>query len=201
MAIREDERALRTNDDLQYCVICKRYLSPIAWREHEHNPAIQKARNVSALEALMGDVVYLGPVKVSNCASVVVIQGVEVFRLRDRSGSNALVVDLDLRGPKDERIAFVQGNQAMVLGPGHHFEADGPVCRVLNGETEVVRVEALDGKGVAIQGVLRGGGLEAVMTGSGLTVGGVVISEPEVRGKGTAILLRKKAPMIGFANR
>lgn len=201
MAIREDERALRTNDDLQYCVICKRYLSPIAWREHEHNPAIQKARSMSALEALMGDVVYLGPVKVSNCASVVVIQGVEVFRLRDRTGSNALVVDLDLRGPRDERIAFVQGNQATVLTPGYRFEADGPVCRILNGAMELVRVEALDGKGVAIQGVLRGGGLEAVMTRLGLTIGGGVVSEPEVRGKGTAILLRKKAPLVGFANR
>lgn len=203
MPIREDERALRSNEDLQYCVICKRYLSPLAWREHEHNPAIQKARSIASLDVLMEEVVWLGPVKVRNCASVVVVQGVEVLRLRDRDGENRIRIDLDLRGPKDERLVLVQNGQVKAVASGVRFQDEGRACTVVEEQSgrELLRVEAMSSKVLAVQGTFHAGGLAVEMTGEQLSVGGEPVSEREVRGKGTAIVIRKKAPFIGSANR
>jgi len=49
MPSREEERERRTKDDLRYCVFCKRYLSPIAWDSHPHNPERKGNRKVKRI--------------------------------------------------------------------------------------------------------------------------------------------------------
>lgn len=44
MPRREDEYYLRKEGDLRYCVFCGKYLSPIEWAVHPHNPEKGAAR-------------------------------------------------------------------------------------------------------------------------------------------------------------
>ena len=202
MPIREDERALRAEGDVQYCVICKRYFSADAWRGHEHNPAVQSEQSIRRLDELTADVMYLGPIKVSNCASVLVIGGVEVFRLRDRDGENRIRMDLDVRGPNDARIALVQDNFPKLLAPGYRFQLEGAVGAVVDGSgTPLVKVESMSSKSLRVTGTFWFDSLRVTATATSLTVGETTVREPEVRGKGTAIVMRKKPPFVSFANR
>lgn len=200
---RDDWLRGRSKDELHYCVICKRYLAPIAWGEHEHNPEVRHpdADRISLLDDLMTDVVYLGGVKVTNCASVLVVQGIEVFRLRDRDSENNIRIDLDLRGPQGKRIAKIADNRVVNVAPGYAFEADGRVCTVYeeaSGEP-LISVEAVSSKAVQLLGTFWVEKFKVDLGEEGLTLGEAGLPARPVRGRGTAILLRKGAPEIGFA--
>ena len=206
MSSRRDEwHRGRSNDELQYCVICQRHLSPIAWGEHEHNPAVRHpdADRLGFLDDLMTDVVYLGGAKVTNCASVLVVQGIEVFRLRDRDSQNRIRIDLDLRGPQGRRIARVSDNRVAFIAPGYAFESDGSFCSVyvdITGEP-VVSVEAISSKAVQLLGTFWVEDLKVDLTEGGLSLGDAGLPPLPVRGRGTAILLRKGASEVGFAKK
>lgn len=195
----------RSKDELHYCVICKRYLAPIGWAEHEHNPEFRHpdADRISFLDSLMGDVVYLGGAKITNTASVLVVQGIEVFRLRDRDGQGNIRIDLDLRGPRGKRICRVVDNQATFLAPGYAFEADGAFCAVYDDATglPVASAEALTSKAVQLLGTFWVENFPVVLSETGLTLGETGLPAQQVRGRGTAILLRRGAQEVGFAKK
>lgn len=195
----------RSKDELHYCVICERYLAPIAWAEHEHNPAVRHpdAERLGFLDSLMSDVVYLGGTKVTSAASVLVVQGIEVFRLRDRDKDNAIRINLDLRGPGGKRIARVDDNKPVFLAPGYGFESDGSFCAVFDEKTNepVVSAEALSSKSVQLLGTFWVEGFEVVLKDDGVVLGGTALPAQPVIGRGTAILLRKGSPEVGFAKK
>ena len=205
MSSRRDEWFRRTENDLRYCVVCERHLSPIAWAEHEHNPNVSSAEHddLAFLDHLMSDVVYLGGVKVSDCASIVVAQGVEVFRLRDRDGSNRIKVDLQVDGSGGARIAKIENGVATFTAPGYVFEDLGHACAVIRQQdgTAVVAVESVSSKAVQILGTLYVGDFGIEMTGDALKLGGVPVATTSATGSGTAIVLRKKKAEVGFAKR
>ena len=205
MAPRRDEWVRRTKDDLRYCVTCERYLSPIAWAEHEHNPDVRApgADLIGLLDHLTSDIVYLGGTKVTDCASVLVIQGVEVFRLRDRDRDNRIRVDLDVRGAGNERIATIENGRPLTVAPGYRFEDVGSACAVTREEDgmAVVAVESLSSKALQIHGAFWVGDYRVEMTEHGLHLGGESLPPTQVKGSGTAIVLRKKRAEVGFAKR
>lgn len=195
----------RAADELRYCVVCEQYLAPAAWADHEHNPELRApgASAVSFLDELTSDVMYLGGVKVANCSSILVLEGVEVFRLRDRDSRNHIRVDLDVRGPQGKRLAVIADNQPRLLAPGFQFIERGPICAVVDEASEkpVVTVEALSSKAVRLLGTLWVENVQAVFSPEGLTLGGVALPARPTMGKGTAVLLRKSQTGIGFAKR
>ena len=202
---RDDWLRGRTKDELRYCVLCQRHLSPIAWDEHEHNPAVRHpdSDRIGLLDDLMTDVVYLGGARVTHCASVLVIQGVEVFRLRDRDSQNHIRINLDVRGPQGKRIARIDDNRVVLMAPGYAFETDGSFCSVYaeaSGDP-VVAVEAISSKAVQVLGTFWVENFKVDLSEGGLTLGDAAVAPLPVRGAGTAILLRKGAAEIGFAKR
>ena len=222
MVPRKDEWVRRTEDDLRYCIPCDRYLSPIAWAEHEHNPDVRAPGSdlTAFLDHLTSDVVYLGPIKVTNCASVLVIQGVEVFRLRDRDHDGAMRIDLEVRGPKGARVATVKDGKPVSIAAGYRFEDKGQRCAVVREEVaheseearegkeareakgrNLVAVESLGSKGVRILGTFWVGDFCVEMSEESLVLGATPVVGEEAQGSGTAIVLRKSKDRIGFAKR
>lgn len=205
MPMRRDEWVrTRSKEDLRYCVICQRYMPPVEWDAHQHNPKVNPPERdiLQELDDLTSDVLYLGGMKVANCASVLVVQGVEVFRLRDRDRENNIRVDLDVRGPAG-RLAKVTDNNARFLAPGYRFVAHGPECSVVHeasGE-DIVRVESLSSKSTRILGTFWADGLRVAIGEDAVAIGEAVIPAQQVRGTGTAVLLRSKGPQISFAKR
>ena len=195
----------RSKDELHFCVICQRYLSPIAWNEHEHNPAFRHpdSDRIAFLDSLMSDVVYLGGMKVTGCASVLVIQGVEVFRLRDRDKDNAIRIDLDVRGAQGRRIAGVNDNRVTFLAPGYAFENEGSFCAVYEAKSlePVVSVEGLSSKSVQLLGTLWVDSFKVMLREDSLGLDGTALAARPVIGRGTAILLKKNSPQVGFAKK
>ncbi len=205
MPMRRDEWVrTRSKEDLRYCVICKRYMPPAEWDAHQHNPKVNPPERdiLRQLGDLTSDVLYLGGTKVAHCASVLVVQGVEVFRLRDRDHENSIRVDLDVRGAEG-RLATVNNNQARFVAPGYRFTAQGPVCAVVHEASggDVARVESLSSKSTRILGTFWVEGLRVGIEEDALAIGETVIPSQQVRGTGTAVLLRSKSPQIAFAKR
>jgi len=204
MSGRVDEWFRRSEGDLRYCTVCERHLSPIAWAEHEHNPELKKPEHddIVFLEHLMSDVVYLGGVKVSGCLSVLVAQGVEIFRLRGRDRANRIKLDLQVDGEDGARIAKIENGAAIFVAPGYSFEDLGNACAITREDgTAIVAVESLSSKSIQIIGTLWIGNYSIDMTAEGLALGGISLGVKEVRGPGTAIVLRGKKAEIGFAKR
>ena len=131
------------------------------------------------------------------------MQGIEVFRLRDRDSQNHIRIDLDLRGPQGKRLARVEDNEAAFLARGYAFETDGRVCSVYVEATgePVVSVEAISSKAVQLLGTFWVESFKVDLTESGLTLGDAGLPAQPVRGRGTAILLRKGVVEVGFAKK
>ena len=205
MPLREEEWGRRTDRDLRYCVVCRRYLAPIAWEEHEHNPekGAQLDTGAASLRHLISDTVYLGRTRVIDCASVLVVQGVEVFRLRDREHDNAIKVDLDIRGPANARIATVRNGRAEFLASGYRFEDLGPACAVVKepDERPVAAVQGVSSRAVQVLGTFWVDDYKVEITDESLTLGPTSLEHREVLGPGTAIVLRKQKAAVGFAKR
>lgn len=52
----------------------------------------------------MNYTILLGTNVIKDCQAVLIIDGVEVFRLRDRAGDGQLVVDFEIRNQKNEKL-------------------------------------------------------------------------------------------------
>lgn len=205
MPMRRDEWVRpRSAEDLRYCVVCQRYMPPAEWDAHQHNPRVNPPERdiLRQLDDLTSDVVYLGGTKIGNCASVLVVRGVEVFRLRDRDRENRIRIDLDIRASSG-RLASVVDNRPKFLAPGHRFAEQGSACALVHeasGE-DVVRVESLSSKAVRILGTFWVDGLSVAIDEDAVVIGETVIPAQELRGNGMAVVLRSKSPQIAFAKR
>ena len=61
----------------------------------------------------MSETVIIGGNTITNCQAVLMIEDVEVFRLRDRTGDGRLVVDFEIRDEDDNLIVKVAKNNVV----------------------------------------------------------------------------------------
>ena len=143
----------------------------------------------------------LGDNEIIDCAPALVLEGQEVFRLRDREKDGQLVVDFDLRAPDETRIAKVSKNYAAYVAEGFQHRSGINWSEVVERATGgvVARVDAPSLDAVRVVGVFWVNGYYVEITKDGLIADGVQISRNTIKGFGKAIAMKRGSVMIGLA--
>ena len=92
---------------------------------------------------LVNKTVYLGSVVFTNCDALLIIEGVEVFRLRERDDHESwrgvneweYLVEFDVRDQNDNRIAKVTNNNVVHASPGYEKTTGVKSFRITNRAT------------------------------------------------------------------
>ena len=146
----------------------------------------------------------LGNNDIIDCDSALLIEGEEVFRLREDEGR--LQVDCDLLNDKGQRLAKIVRNTPIVVAPGFraHIRPGEPteVTHEATGHL-IARFERKGPRHVKITGVFCANGYAVTLAENGLfsNDGRLAMQNNAVRGFGTAISLSRGASGIGFAGR
>lgn len=85
--------------------------------------------------------VILGGTKFIDCSAVLVINGIEVFRLRERTGDGQLTVDFEIRDEADKLLAKVAKNNIV-------FPTDGKYA-IDHGKTHSTLIDQSSGNEIA----------------------------------------------------
>ena len=144
--------------------------------------------------------VLLGTNRIVDCDAALVVEGEEVFRLREHDRDGNLVVDFDVRAVDDTRIAKISKNYVAYAAPGYGFRNRKGVAEVVGASGQVVaRVEEQGPDTVAVTGMFHVKGYTVLVAPDGLVAGGVVMSGNEIRGFGKAIELKRGSVGIGVS--
>jgi hypothetical protein len=149
--------------------------------------------------------VTLGNNDITNCAAALVIEGVEVFRLREDDGQ--LLVDCDVLNHEGQRMAKIVRNTPIVVADGFraHIKPGEPTEVIYEENGQVVaRFERKGPRHVKITGVFCVNGYCVFIDDeAGLRTNeeAFTFSNNRVRGFGTAISLKRGQIGIGFSGR
>ena len=149
----------------------------------------------------MARLVRLGSNLIPDCDSALVIEGEEVFRLRERDKDGHLVVDFDLRAADGTRIAKVVKNYVAYAAPEYEYRNRKGLSEVVekaNGRV-VARVEETEPDTITVTGTFHVKGYTVTITEDALIAGGVAIANTGIRGFGKAIVLRRDSFGIGVS--
>ncbi len=150
----------------------------------------------------MARTVRLGTNVIINCDSALVVEGEEVFRLRERDRDGHLVVDFDLRAADGTRIAKIAKNYVAYGAPEYE-------CRNRKGLSEVVEkatgrvvasVEETEPDTITVTGTFHVRGYTVTITEDALINGGVTMSGNVIQGFGKAIVLNRDSFGIGVSS-
>ena len=145
--------------------------------------------------------VTLGNNDITNCAAALVIEGVEVFRLREDEGE--LLVECDMFTPTGERVAKIVRNTPEYVAPGYraHIKPGEPRQVIAEPSGKVLaQFERRGRRHVKITGIFCVKGFVVVLDEAGLhTNDPWEISNNGFNGLGTAISLRRGQMGLGFA--
>ena len=147
--------------------------------------------------------IVLGNNDILNCDAALVIEGEEVFRVREDEGR--VLVDCDVFDPDDRRIAKIVRNAVVYAAPGFRAHVKpGEPTEVIHEATGKVlaRIEVQGPRIIKITGVFCVHGFRVFLDEAGLhTNDPWEISNTGIAGFGTAISLRRGQLGIGFAGR
>lgn len=144
--------------------------------------------------------VLLGSNTINNCAAALVVNGEEVFRLRERQSDGQLVVDFDVRDSSDGRLAKIAKNQVVYTADGYEFHTLPKKAYVTHGAGNVIaKVEEVSRDTIKITGDFCIKGHRISITEQALVSGGVTMSGNFISGSGTAILIEPNSFAIGCA--
>jgi hypothetical protein len=142
----------------------------------------------------------LGNNDISNCDAALVIEGEEVFRVRDDEG--ILLIDCDMLDDKGERVAKIVRNTPILVADGFraHIKPGEPteVVHVASGQI-AARFERKGPRHVKISGVFCVKGYCVFMDETGLSTNDAfMVSNNGISGFGTAISMRRGQIGIAF---
>ena len=143
--------------------------------------------------------VILGGNEITNCEATLEVQGLEVFRLRERSGDDQLVADFEIRDDQDNLVAKVAKNNAVFTQPGLQVRHGANFSEVVNPSTEevIARAEEVSQGVISIIGTFRVGGFRVEATKDFLKLNGTTLIGNEIVGFGKAIVLKAGQISIG----
>lgn len=102
--------------------------------------------------------VILGGNTFKNCEAVLVINRVEVFRFRGRTGDGQLIVDFEIRDLNDEIIAKVAKNN-IVFAKGDKYQIThgekGTVLKNVSSEQVIASVHEVSGDSISVIGTFH----------------------------------------------
>ena len=144
---------------------------------------------------------YLGSNLIKDCDAALVVNGVEVFRLRERTGDGRLVVDFDLRDSTGQRIAKIAKNNVVFAADGFDSinEASRSFVRDKRSSNTVALVEELPDGSVRVTGNFWIEGYHVLITEDDLVAGGLTFTANIIQGFGKAIVLGPNSTGIGFS--
>jgi hypothetical protein len=143
--------------------------------------------------------VLLGTNRIIDCDAALVVEGEEVFRLREHNRDGNLVIDFDVRAADGSRIAKIAKNYVAYLAPDYEFRRRTGFVAVINEPTGqvVARAELRGPDTVAITGTFHVNGYAVLITPTYLKASGVTTAGNEIRGYGKAIELNSGSTGIG----
>ena len=146
----------------------------------------------------MNYTVNLGSNIIEGCAAVLVIEDVEVFRFRERTGDGQLVVDFDIRDPDGEKLIVVAKNNVVFAAKGFVTQNLASESRVEDASGKVyARVKEVAAGVISIEGQFCVKGYTISITPQQLVAGGVTMVGNHIKGFGKAIWLKSGSFAIG----
>ena len=144
---------------------------------------------------------YLGTNLIKNCDAALIVNGVEVFRLRERTGDGRFVVDFDLRDSEGNRIAKIAKNNVVFAAEG--FERVNEASRSFVRDTRsghiAAMVEELQDGSVKVTGDFWIDGFHVAITQDDLIAGGFAMDHVAIDGFHKAIVLTPGQVNIALA--
>jgi hypothetical protein len=146
----------------------------------------------------MKSTIILGTNIIADSDSALVVDDVEVFRLRERSGDGQLVVDFDIRNEKGEKLVVIAKNNIVHAAKGYSATHKPSESIVLDPSGQVIaKVTEIDSGTIGIIGDFWIKGFHVSITDEQLVAGPVTMKGNKVAGFGKAIWLKPGAFMIG----
>lgn len=142
--------------------------------------------------------VNLGSNIINDCDAALVVNGIEVFRLRERSSDGRLICDFDLRKEKGDRIAKIAKNRVTYAADGYEMHDLPKECHVKDPKGKIVaRVQETGHDEITITGDFWIDGHHVVISDSSLVSGGITMSGNVISGFGKAISIKPNSFSIG----
>ena len=143
--------------------------------------------------------VNLGSNIINNCDAALVVNGVEVFRFRERNSDGRLVCDFDIRNKDGERIAKISKDRVAHIADGYKMHDLPNQCYVEDSNGNIIaRVQDTGQSELAITGDFWIEGHHVVISETSLVSGGITMSDNVINGFGKAISISPNNFMIGF---
>jgi hypothetical protein len=150
---------------------------------------------------VMSWTVVLGGNEITNCDAALVVNGVEVFRLRERGGDGQLVADFEIRDEADNLIAKVAKNNVVHARSGLQVQHAPTFSEVRDPTTgsALARAEEIGTLTIRLTGTFIIRGFRVVATEASLKINGLTMSGNKIVGFGKAIDLRPGQIGIGVS--
>ena len=143
----------------------------------------------------------LGNNTIQDCEQALLVEGEEVFRLRERQHDGQLVVDFDLRDENDQRLAKISKNHVVYCADDLEPRSRPGRYEVAHKDTGAVLavVEELGPSRIRLTGTFYVKGWRVEATESGVRSGDDTISDNTIRGCRAAIVVGRSTVGIGSA--
>ena len=146
----------------------------------------------------MNYTVNLGSNIIADCLAALVIEDIEVFRFRERSGDGQLVVDFDIRNNAGEKLVVIAKNNTVFAAPGFCVKNLSAESFVEDGTGKLyARVKEISPGLLSVEGEFCVEGFAVSITSAKLVAGGITMSGNRISGFGKAICLKKGSAAIG----
>lgn len=143
----------------------------------------------------------LGDNEIRNCEQALILEGEEVFRLRERENDGQLVVDFAVRDENGQMLAKIFKNHVMHRAPHLEIRSQPGRYEVVRTETgsSVAMVEEVSPVAVRVTGTFCVKGCKVEITTAGIRIspGGNLISKNMVDGHEVATRLDRNTVVLG----
>lgn len=142
--------------------------------------------------------VNLGSNIINDCDAALVVNGTEVFRLRERASDGRLICDFELHNQNGERIAKVAKNRVVYAAKGYQIHDLPKECYIEapNGEV-IAHVQETGHDEIAITGDYWIEGHHVIITNKSLVSSGITMTGNIISGFGKAISVEPNSFSIG----
>lgn len=142
--------------------------------------------------------VILGSNIINNCDAALVVNGTEVFRLRERQSDGRLICDFDLRDKDENRIAKIAKNKVVYAADGYEIHDLPKESYVKDSNGNILaRVQETGLDEITITGDFWIDGHHVIVSDGSLVSGGITMSGNVVSGFGKAISIAPNSFSIG----
>ena len=143
--------------------------------------------------------ITLGNNIIEDCDGVLLVNEVEVFRLRHRGSDGTLICDFDVRDKKGNRIAKISKNNVVFCAPGYLVNNLPKESNITdqNGNF-IARVQEVGSDEIKITGEFWIDGFQVLITDKLMDFSGTTFSGCVISGFGKAISISPNNLMIGI---